>query len=87
MCVTNIHDMEGGFCGVYIPSIKCKADLMKYCLEATSRKNKNGYVIHDLTKAKKLYDFVTAEVSLPDVEAPAGNELYGALAQILQTKL
>lgn len=79
--------MEGGFCGVYIPSIKCKADLMKYCLEVTSRKNKNGYVIHDLTKAKKLYDFVTSEVNLPDIEAPAGKELYGALAQVLESKL
>lgn len=77
-------NMDRGLCGVYMPSIKSKADLMKYCLESSAKRNKNGYIVgHNYEKAQKMFDFVTSQVNLPDVEAQAGTELYGALAQLL----
>ena len=55
--------------GIYTPSFKSKADLMKYSLETTAKKTKFGtFVGFNLEKAKKLFDFVTENVSLPDVE-------------------
>lgn len=76
--------MNAGVCGVNLPSIRSKADLMKYCLENSAKRNKYGYVVgHNFEKAQRLFDFVTSQVSLPDVEAQAGTELYGALAQLL----
>ena len=77
--------MDTGLCGVYMPSIKSKADLMKYCLESSAKRNKYGYAVgHNYEKAQKMFDFVTSQVNLPDVEVQAGNELYEAIAELLR---
>lgn len=73
--------------GIYAPSFKSKAELMKYCLETTAKKTKFGtFVSFNLEKAKKLFDFVTASVSLPDVEPQLGGDFFKAMADYLADK-
>lgn len=70
-----------------MPGIKCKADLMKYCLETTARRTKKGdFICFNLDKAKKVFEFFTANVNLPDVEAQTGDSLAGALAAFVEGK-
>ena len=73
--------------GIYTPSFKSKAELMKYCLETTAKKTKFGtFVGFNLEKAKKLFDFVTASVSLPDVEPQLGGDFFKAMADYFTDK-
>lgn len=79
--------MEASLCGIYTPSFKSKADLMKYSLETTAKKTKFGtFVGFNLEKAKKLFDFVTENVSLPDVEPQLGGDFFKAMADYLADK-
>lgn len=76
--------MDASLFGIRAQQIKCKADLMKYCLEATAQKSACGDIIaYDMKEAKEMFKFFTRHVKLPDVPPAPEKELYGMLQQLL----
>lgn len=70
--------------GVYSPQIKSKADLMRYCLETTARRDSQGkFKGHDRKKALTLFVFFTSYVTLPDVEETPEKGIYSMLQSLL----
>ena len=64
--------------------IRTKADLMKYALENTFKRDSHGgFADYDFDKAEKLFSFYLQHVDIPDTEPSAAESLVsqiGALA-------
>lgn len=70
----------------YIPQIRCKADLMKFCIEATAEKSQYGYIVDiNKDKALEMYKFFNKHIKLPDVTPATDKELCEILRSILSS--
>lgn len=70
--------------GCYIPQIRCKADLMKFCLESTAPKNEHGYIVgFNKKEALEMFRFFNRYVKLPDIDTAPEKELYDSVQQVL----
>ena len=64
--------------------IRTKADLMKYALENTYKRDSHGgFACFDYDEALKLYEFFLQRVALPDTEPSAAEGLISQLGVLL----
>ena len=74
------------FCGLYLPrEIESKSAALLYSMELASRRTEKGVVIVDTKKAQKLYDFIKANVELPDVKTNPEGPLLQKCSKVLDT--
>lgn len=65
--------------------IRTKADLMKYALENTYKKDSHGgFACYDYDEALKLYEFFLKFVTLPDTEPSPTEGLMNQLGVLLK---
>lgn len=66
---------------------RSKAEAVKYALEATL-KFENGQITHHYDKAQEMFDFITKNVTLPEVSEPLEGfaPLIDALVKKLESK-
>lgn len=50
-------------------AFRSKAEAVKYALESTFR-FENGQITHQFDKAQEMFDFITKNVTLPEVSEP-----------------
>ena len=64
--------------------IRTKADLMKYALENTFKRDSHGgFAGYDYDEALKLYEFFLQRVALPDTEPSTAEGLMNQLGVLL----
>ena len=75
-----------GICGLYLPrEIESKSAALLHAMELASRRTEKGMVIVDTKKAQKLYDFIKANVELPEVKATPEGPLLEKCSAVLDT--
>lgn len=61
--------------------LSSKAGAMEFAIVMNTTRDNDGRIIVDYEEAKKLYDFICANVSLPDV----GRDFTESYADLMQT--
>lgn len=75
-----------GICGLYLPrEIESKSAALLHAMDLASRRTEKGVVIVDTKKAQKLYDFIKANVELPDVKAKPEEPILKKCSAVLDT--
>ena len=71
-------DMYGS-CGSYMTAFNSKAGAMSFAILMSSSLGENGTRKVNYDEAKKLFDFITENVALPDVAKDSYSDMMGAL--------
>ena len=75
-----------GICGLYLHrEIESKSAALLHAMDLASRRTEKGVVIVDTKKAQKLYDFIKANVELPEVKATPEGPLLEKCSKVLDT--
>lgn len=78
--------MSNDVCGLFIPrELESNSAALLHAMDLASRRTEKGVVIVDTKKAQKLYDFIKANVELPDVKANPEGPLLAKCAEVLET--
>lgn len=75
-----------GYCGLYLPrEVESKSAALLYSMELATRRTKNGVAIVDTKKAQKIYDFIVANIELPNVKVHPETPLLEKCSEVLDT--
>ena len=75
-----------GICGLYLPrEIESKSAALLHAMDLASRRTEKGVVTVDTKKAQKLYNFIKANVELPDVKTNREEPLLKKCSAVLDT--
>ena len=72
-----------GSCGSDMTAFNSKAGAMSFAILMSSFLGEDGTKKVNYDEAKKLFDFITENVALPDVEKDSYSEMMGALTGLV----
>ena len=75
-----------GSCGSYMTAFNSKAGAMSFAILMSLFLGEDGTRKVNYDEAKKLFDFITENVELPDVEKDSYSEMMGALTGLVVSK-
>ena len=77
--------MSSGLCGSNDSRLSSKASALEFAIAINSFCDQSGRVQVDYDGAKKLFDFITENVSLPEVCKGGAEELYGVYTGLVES--